>query len=138
MKVLKSLYGSDTRAVRVFNLLIHIMWAILIIVHISGLADINLPEKISPSFTLILSIIIINLVVTSFTFVNSIYKIKLKYVSFTLGMSIQALIGIKYATNYPPFDETVLVCTILAVWFFGGALYIKRSNDMEIRCGKNS
>lgn len=138
MKVLNSLYGSDTRAIRVFNLLIHVMWAILIIAHISGLADIDLPEKISPSFTLILSIIIINLAVTPFTFINSIYKIKLKYFSLTLGMSIQALIGIKYATNYPPFDVMVIVCTLLAVWFFGGALYIKRSNDMEIRCGKNS
>lgn len=125
--MITKLYGSDIRAVRVFNLAIHIIWGYLIITHLAGLAIIDLPDNIEPSFTLILGLIITNIVATSFTFVESSFKIKLKYFSLTLGALTQALIGVKYATNYPPFDVMIIVCTFLALWFIGGAIYVKKT-----------
>lgn len=123
--MITKLYGSDIRAVRVFNLVIHIIWGYLIIAHLAGITIIDLPDNIEPSFTVLLALIIANTVVTSFTFVDSIFKIKLKYCSLTLGSLIQAMIGIKYATNYPPFDVMIIVCSVLSLWFVGGAIYVK-------------
>ena len=128
--MLKLLYGVDTRSVRILNLLVHLMWCYLIITHLSGWALIDLPEKIEPSFSLILALTIINLVVTSFTFVDTEFQTKLKYFSLTLGSLVQTLIGLKYATSYPPFDVMVIVCSLLALWFVGGAVYIR-----QITCG---
>lgn len=130
--MLQHLYGKDTRSVRVLNLGISIMWCYLIITNISGYLKVNLPEKIEPSFNLLLTLLILNLVLTCFTFVESNYRVKLKYVSLTLGSLIQALIGLKFANNYPPFDIMVIVCFLLSMWFVGGAIYIKQLVDKEI------
>lgn len=133
--MLDAIYGKDTRAVRVLNLLVHLMWCYLIVAHLSGIAVVDLPEKIEPSFTLLLGLTITNLVVTAFTFAESTWKLRMKYFSFTLGSLTQTLIGLKYATNYPPFDVMVIVCSLLALWFVGGAIYVKQSTKEMAKCG---
>lgn len=133
--MLKLLYGNDTRSVRVLNLLVHLMWCYLIVTHLAGWATVDLPEKIEPSFTLILAITITNLVITCLSFSDSIWKIRLKYFSLSLGSLTQLLIGLKYATNYPPFDIMVIVCSLLALWFVGGAIHISHSNKEVINVG---
>lgn len=134
--MITKLYGSDIRAVRVFNLAIHIIWGYLIITHLAGLAIIDLPDNIEPSFTLILGLIFATTITTAFTFSEHCYKIKLKYISLTLGSLTQTLIAIKYITNYPPFEIMIIVCTLLALWFLGGAIYIKQANDKDRQCKK--
>lgn len=125
--MLSIFYGKDTRSVRVLNLVIHVLWTYLIITDLGGFAKVDLPEKTEPSFAVILGLSVATVIATSFSFVQSKLKVRLKYISLTLGSFTQTLIGLKYATNYPPFDVMVIVCTILAVWFVCGAIFIKNS-----------
>lgn len=129
--MITKLYGSDIRAVRVFNLAIHVIWGYLIIAHLAGIAIIDLPNNIEPDFTIILGLSFSIAITTAFTFIDHSFRLKLKYISLTLGSLTQTLIALKYVTNYPPFDIMVIVCSLLALWFLGGAIFIKNTQGKE-------
>lgn len=135
--MLKLFYGIDTRSVRVLNLTIHLLWAYLIITHLSGLAQVHLPEKAEPNFSLILGLAVTTIAATSLSFADNIYKMRIKYLSLVLGSITQTLIGLKYASIYPPFDVMVLVCSILAIWFVGGAIYVKNRQGITNANGES-
>lgn len=131
--MLQHLYGKDTRSVRVLNLGINVIWAYLIITHLAGIAEVNLPEKIEPKFTHILYLVLTTIIITLLSFVQCCHKDRFKFASLILGSIVQILIGLKYVTNYPPFDMMVIVCGSLALWFVLGAFYVKSLHESSRR-----
>lgn len=130
---LKLLYGKDTRSVRTFNFAIHVIWVYLILVHLSNLSAVYLPTNIVDNHALILGLAITTVIVTLGSFIESDeWKLKVKYMSLTLGGFTQSIIAIQYIRIFPPLSIMVIVCTALALWFIGGALYIKYAYERDV------
>lgn len=133
--MLAILYGKDIRGLRVLNFLVHSVWGVLISLHLMGVVSVNLPNTIQPRYEYILALIGVTITFSLLSLRDYPQRDKLKYVSLTLGSLVQTLIGLKYVTNYPPFDIIIIANSLLALWFFGGAMYVKQIADKELPNG---
>lgn len=134
MRILKCIYGVDTRNVRIYNLGFHAIWLILCISHIYGIIEVDLPDTFEPKFTNLVWLLLFCL----FTSVVSVSPISYcknrdlyKYISLLLGALIEFIIAYKYVTIYPPLNPMVIVSTFLGFWFLGGALFVKQEKKVK-------
>lgn len=133
MCILSKTFNGETRNVRVFNLSYHLVWFILLTAHITNLFVIDLPDTFEPRVTLTLWLVTACIGLSIISLVAQGRRRTLtKYVSLLLGSLIQLIIAYKYVMLYPPLTPMVIVSTVLAVWFFGGALYVKKENKENI------
>lgn len=127
--LLRQLYGSDTRSLRVLNTTIHIIWAYILLVHLGNILLVDLPCINGSTYFSILGLSIGTVIFSLGSFIDSKLKIKLKYISLILGSLTQALIGIQFVTAFPPFDLMIVVNTVLSIWFVLGAFYLKQVKE---------
>ena len=128
MRILKWLYGTDTRNVRIYNLGFHSIWLVLCISHIHGVLEMDFPNAFEPRITTVVWLQIACIVTSIVSLVPMQYvknRELYKYISLLLGALIEFIVAYKYVTVYPPLNPMVIVSTQLGFWFLGGALFVK-------------
>lgn len=129
MCLLTKTFNKETRSIRVFNLTYHLVWLVLLISHITNVFIIDLPDTFKPKMDLLIWLILICIGLTIISLVAQGRRRTLtKYVSLLLGSLIQLIITYKYLMLYPPLTPMVIISFVLAVWFIGAALFIKKTN----------
>lgn len=129
MKILKCLYGVDTRNIRIYNLGFHLMWFILCVSHIYEILEIDLPNTFEPRVSTLVWLLLACLFTSLISLIPEHYcrnRDLYKYISLLLGSLIEFIIAYKYVTIYPPLNPMVIVATYLGFWFLGGALFVKQ------------
>lgn len=133
MCILSKTYTNETRNVRVFNLSYHLVWLVLLIAHITNLFVIDLPDTFEPRMSLLVWLIMACIALSIISLVaQGRRRVLTKYVSLLLGSLIQLIIAYKYLMLYPPLTPMVIVSTVLAVWFIGAALFVKKQNKENL------
>lgn len=133
MGILTKIFDGGTRSIRLFNLLYHLIWFILLLAHITDLVVIDLPDTFEPKITLLTWFILFSIGLSILSLLaQGRRRILAKYVSLLLGSLIQLIIAYKYVSMYPPLTPMVIVSSVLAFWFIIGALYVKRENKETI------
>ena len=134
MRILKWLYGVDTRNVRIYNLGFHFIWFMLCVSHIFGIIEVDLPNTFEPRFTTVVWLLlaclltsVVSIAPVSYCKNRDLYK----YISLLLGALIEFIIAYKYVTIYPPLNPMVIVSTYLGFWFLGGALFVKQDKKVN-------
>lgn len=127
--ILRHLYGSDTRSLRVLNTTIHTIWVYILLVHLGNVLLVDLPCINGSTYFSLLGVSIGTVILSLGSFIETRYKKKLKYLSLILGSLTQALIGIQFVTAFPPFDLMIVVTTVLSIWFVMGAFYLKQIKE---------
>ena len=134
MRILKYVYGTDTRNVRIYNLGFHTIWLILCVSHILGIIEIDFPNAFEPRVTTLVWLQVA-CIVTSIVSLAPIQYCKnrelYKYVSLLLGALIEFIVAYKYVTVYPPLNPMVVFSTQLGFWFLGGALFVKHEKKVK-------
>lgn len=131
--ILSALYRNGTHTARVFNLIYHALWLTLLILHLAGSIIISIPDTFEPSIDILICAIIFNIILTIISLTSSGRRRTLcKYVSLLFGSLIQLIISYKYIMVYPPLSPTVITSAVLALWFFIGAMFIKKENKEDI------
>ena len=134
MRILKCLYGTDTRNVRIYNLGFHSIWLMLCVGHILGIIEIDFPDVFEPRVTTVIALQVM-CVVTNIVSLFPIHYCKnrelYKYISLLLGALIEFIIAYKYVTIYPPLNPMVVFSTQLGFWFLGGALFVKQEKKVR-------
>ena len=137
--ILSALYRNGTHTARVFNLIYHALWLALLILHLNGSIIISIPDTFEPSIDILICAIIFNIILTIISLTSSGRRRTLcKYVSLLLGSLIQLIISYKYIMVYPPLSPTVITSAVLALWFFIGAMFIKKENKEDINGNSSS
>ena len=137
--ILSALYRNGTHTARVFNLIYHALWLALLILHLTGSIIISIPDTFEPSIDILICAIIFNIILTIISLTSSGRRRTLcKYVSLLLGSLIQLIISYKYIMVYPPLSPTVITSAVLALWFFIGAMFIKKENKEDINGNSSS
>ena len=133
MCILYKTYTNETRNVRVFNLSYHLVWLVLLIAHITNLFVIDLPDTFEPRMSLLVWLIMACIALSIISLIaQGRRRVLTKYVSLLLGSLIQLIIAYKYLMLYPPLTPMVIVSTVLAVWFIGAALFVKKQNKENL------
>ena len=121
------LFNTGTRSIRVLNLTVHLVWLLLTIAHITNVVVIDLPDTFEPRMNMLVWLLLANVLLTMVSLTAEGRRRTLtKYVSLLLGSLIELIIAYKYSTAYPPLTPMVIVSSVLALWFIGAALYVKR------------
>lgn len=137
--ILSALYRNGTHTARVFNLIYHALWLALLILHLTGSIIISIPDTFEPSIDILICAIIFNIILTTISLTSSGRRRTLcKYVSLLFGSLIQLIISYKYIMVYPPLSPTVITSAVLALWFFIGAMFIKKENKEDINGNSSS
>ena len=133
MRILKYLYGVNTRNVRIYNLGFHSIWLVFCISHIYGIIKIDLPNTFEPKYNSLIWLMLACLVTSIASMPISRCKNRdlYKYISLLLGALIEFIIAYKYVTIYPPLNLMVIVSTCLGFWFLGGALFVKQKKKVN-------
>ena len=138
MGLLTKTFSGETRNIRIFNLVYHLTWLVLLIAHITNLFVIDLPDTFEPKINLLIWLILTCIALSIISLVAQGRRRTLtKYVSLLLGSLIELIITYKYLMVYPPLTPMVIVSFILAFWFIGAALFVKKVNKETINdsCG---
>lgn len=129
MGLLTKTFNGETRNIRIFSLAYHLTWLVLLIAHITNLFVIDLPDTFEPRMNLLVWLIFCCIGLTIISLIAQGRRRTLtKYVSLLLGSLIQLIITYKYLMLYPPLTPMVIVSFILALWFIGAALFVKKVN----------
>lgn len=136
--MLSLIYSHRTRSIRLFNLIYHCIWLLLLIAHVTSLIQVDLPDTFGLGFNSLIWLLVsvTGLSILSLTSTGR-RRTLTKYVSLLLGSLIQLIIAYKYIVVYPPLTPMVIVSTALALWFMGAGLFIKKENKEQID-GANS
>lgn len=125
MKYLKSLYGTDTRAVQIINFINNCIWFSLLIFSSSNFTKIDIPVKLEEDSLYPLIIILMSMIFSILSFFTKEYKHQLfKLSGLLFGSLVQAIIASAYVSKYPPFEPMLIVCVLLSLWFLGAVIYI--------------
>ena len=122
-----SIYGTETRGIRWFNLVYHFLWLSLILAHLTNLFVIDLPIAFSADNSLFIWLLLwcITLSVASLCSCGRGRQVA-KYVSLLLGSLCELIIAAKYMVTYPPLTPMVIISFVLFIWFMGAALFTKQ------------
>lgn len=136
--MLSLIYSPQTRSIRLFNLVYHCIWLLLLIAHITSLVQVDLPDTFGLGFNSLVWLILAVIFLSIISLTSAGRKRTLsKYVSLLLGALVQLIVAYKYSVVYPPLTPMVIVSTALALWFMGAGLFIKKENK-ELLNGTSS
>lgn len=131
-KILKSVYGRDTRSAQVVNILFTGIWLAMLWLHHRAVFTLDLPKAIQYG---IADVIIVALLATVFSVVGLATTGKrhqvFKFFGLSLGAVFYGILANGYFTAYPPLDMMLVICLALVVWFVGGLLYIVRCEGLD-------
>lgn len=133
-KILKSVYGRDTRSAQMVNILFTGVWLAMLLLHHRTMITLDLPTVIQLG---IVDVIIVALLATMFSVVGLTTTGKrhqvFKFFGLSLGAVFYGILANGYFTAYPPLDMMLVICLALVVWFVGGLLYIVRCEGLDGR-----
>lgn len=131
--MLSKIYSHRTRSIRVFNLTYHTIWLVILIAHITSVMQVDLPNTFGLGLNSLIWLLLFTIGLSIISLISEGRKRTLsKYVSLLLGSLIQLIIAYKYVAVYPPLTPMVIVSTVLALWFMGAGLFIKKENKEQI------
>lgn len=131
--MLSKIYSHRTRSIRVFNLTYHTIWLVILIAHITSVMQVDLPNTFGLGLNSLIWLLLFTIGLSVISLISEGRKRTLsKYVSLLLGSLIQLIIAYKYVAVYPPLTPMVIVSTVLALWFMGAGLFIKKENKEQI------
>lgn len=126
--MLKLIYGSGTRSVRVMNLVIAVVGLLLQLLYVSNITTVHLPTSDKGFSVPVIVIVVANILFCVLSFaITDLYRRRLfKVMSLLLGALHQACVATFYVSDYPPFEPMVLVSLTFVVWFSGAAYYVMK------------
>ena len=124
-KLLKSMFGRDTRPTQVINVVVSSLWVAAFGLHLIGCVPVELPEAFSshhePLLYILLATILFGL--TGALTSGRTHQV-FKSFGLILGSLSQAILANGYVTEFPPLDMQIIVCTGLSVWYLLAVFYI--------------
>ena len=131
-RFLQSIYGRDTRAAQVINILLSGLWAITLYLHSRSFLLLELPETVQGCLT---DTLIMALLATIFGVVGLVTKGRrhqiFKFFGLSLGAVFYGVLANGYFSAYPPLEMMLVICVALVVWFSGGLLYIVQCEGLD-------
>lgn len=131
-KILRTVYGRDTRSAQVVNILLSGLWSMLLWLHYREVLSLDIPMMISNG---IVEIMIIALLATVFSLVGLVTKGKrhqvFKFFGLSLGAVFYSILSNGYFSAYPPLEMMLVICVSLVLWFMGGLLYIAKCEGLN-------
>lgn len=129
-KILYALYGRDTRAAQVLNVIVAIWWATAMLLTYAGWVVFELPSGFGNEFTneLLFVMVLYSVAMVSFQLSGRARKV-VKSFALLLGAIWQAIIANMYVSQYPPLSMMMCVSVVLSIWFVGAVFYIAKCEE---------
>lgn len=131
-KILRSIYGQDTRAAQMVNVFMSSVWAFLLSLQYMGWIILDTPSMLNSSMPRIIAIAVLAVVFTVLGFLTSGKQHQVfKCFGLSLGAVFYGILTNGYVSIYPPLDMMLVVCLSISIWFTGGLLYIIRCEGLD-------
>lgn len=130
--ILHTLYGHDTRAAQVLNLVTALWWVAAVLATFSGFLLFDLPTMLNENLTSSLVInFLISLFATAGLLTEGHTRQVLKTFALVLGALWQAILANMYVSQYPPLSMMMCVSVVLSLWFVGAVIFIARCEGIK-------
>lgn len=131
-KILRTVYGRDTRSAQVVNILLSGLWAFLLWLHYRGVLLLDIPTVVSQG---VVETMVVAILATVFSLVGLVTKGKrhqlFKFFGLSLGAVFYSILANGYFSAYPPLEMMLVISVSLALWFAGGLLYIAKCEGLD-------
>lgn len=131
-KMLRLVYGRDTRSAQVVNVLLSGTWAIMLYLHQIKVLLLDIPESIVDGIT---GSITMAALASVFSVIGLLTCGKrhqvFKFFGLSLASVFYGILANGYFSAYPPLEMMLVICVALVLWFVGGLFYIVRCEGID-------